>query len=182
MDFVVSSAPAILSFVCIALLLAACLYDMIGRFIPNRLAAGLAICGIGLQAANGRFAGALVSGGMVCLLAFLCWRRGWMGGGDVKLLAAAATAIPLPLVPQFIAAVAIAGGLLALVYLAARTLVAAPGQARSTIPVSVTPSPSVRRERHLLARFARIERWRIHRGCPLPYACAIAAGFLFVVF
>ena len=181
MDSVVSSAPTILSFVCIALLLVACLYDMIGRFIPNRLAASLAICGIGLQAASGRVASALVSGGVVFLLACLCWRRGWMGGGDVKLLGAAATAIPLPLVPQFIAAVAIAGGLLALLYLAARAFVAAPGQTRSTIPVSAPPPPSVQRPRHLFARFARIERWRIHRGCPLPYACAIAAGFLFVV-
>jgi hypothetical protein len=27
----------------------------------------------------------------------------------------------------------------------------------------------------------RAERWRISRGGPLPYACAIAFGFLFVV-
>ena len=31
-----------------------------------------------------------------------------------------------------------------------------------------------------LAR-VRVERWRIRRGGPLPYACAIAVGFLFIV-
>jgi prepilin peptidase CpaA len=33
----------------------------------------------------------------------------------------------------------------------------------------------------LLARALRVERWRIHRGGPLPYACAIAAGGLFIL-
>jgi hypothetical protein len=27
----------------------------------------------------------------------------------------------------------------------------------------------------------RVERWRINRGCPLPYACAIAAGVVYMV-
>jgi hypothetical protein len=31
----------------------------------------------------------------------------------------------------------------------------------------------------LIARVVRIERWRISRGRSLPYACAIAAGYLF---
>jgi hypothetical protein len=26
-----------------------------------------------------------------------------------------------------------------------------------------------------------VERWRIRRGGPLPYACAIAAGVLFII-
>ena len=177
MDVIQLSLPMLLSLVCIGLVFGACLYDVIGRFIPNWQAASLAVCGIGLQAANGRLFGAVLSGGAVFLLAFLCWRRGWMGGGDVKLLGAAATAVPLPLVPQFIAAVAIAGGMLALLYLVALRVVPAPGSALADVSLS----SSVRREKRLFARVARIERWRIHRGCPLPYACAIAAGFLFVV-
>ena len=174
------SLPAfLLPVACTGLVLGACIYDVIGRFIPNPLPVALAISGIGLQAANGELAAALIGGGVVFLPACLCWRRGWMGGGDVKLLAAAATAVPLPLVPQFIAAVAIAGGLLALLYLAARIFVAAPAQAPALSTTGVPPS-YVRQKKHPLARIARIERWRIHRGCPLPYACAIAAGFLFV--
>jgi prepilin peptidase CpaA len=33
----------------------------------------------------------------------------------------------------------------------------------------------------LLARALRVEQWRIRRGGPLPYACAIAAGGLFIL-
>ena len=181
MGSILSITAFLLPVVCTGLVLSACLYDVIGRFIPNQLPAALAINGIGLQATNGKLAWALLGGGAGFLLAYFCWRRGWMGGGDVKLLAAAATAVPFPLVPQFIAAVAISGGLLALLYLAARTYVTAPGQAPSITPAPGTDPSYVRQKKHFLARIARIERWRIHRGCPLPYACAIAAGFLFVV-
>ena len=64
------------------------------------------------------------------------------------------------------AVMAISGALLALVYLTGRSLPA--------------PHPSAR-PTSLLARAARIERWRLHRGGPLPYACAIAAGGVFVL-
>jgi len=91
---------------------------------------------------------------------------GWMGGGDVKLMGAAAVLVPPPLVPMFVAALSIAGAVLALMYLAARPLM---------------PAPARQRPRGLLARACRAEQWRISRGGPLPYACAIASGFLFVI-
>jgi prepilin peptidase CpaA len=90
-----------------------------------------------------------------------------MGGGDVKLLAAAAIVVPPHLTISFIVAMSVAGGVLALVYLAAQRFL---------------PLPRYAASRNLLTRVIRAECWRVHRGCPLPYACAIGAGFLFVLF
>jgi prepilin peptidase CpaA len=166
---------SVLTVVGVALVLGASLHDVVGRTIPNGLVLALAIGGIATQAVNGHALGSIVAGGSVFLLAALCWRRGWMGGGDVKLLGAAAAAVPPNLVPLFIGAVAISGGLLALLYLAARVVVAA---LSSASPASL--GRHSQRPRGLFARAVRVERWRISRGGPLPYACAIAAGFLFV--
>ena len=89
-----------------------------------------------------------------------------MGGGDVKLLGAAALGMPASSVLTFIAAVAMAGGVLAVFYLLARRLM---------------PFRPSTRPKGMVARALRAERWRISRGGPLPYACAIAFGFLFVI-
>jgi prepilin peptidase CpaA len=157
---------SILPVVCLGLILAASLHDIVARTIPNGLPLALALAGIVVGALHGYLLGSLLAAGAVFVLSAVCWRRGWMGGGDVKLLGAAALGMPPGSVPTFVAAVAIAGGLLALVYLAARHFVSAP----------VAPRPD-----RLFARAMRVERWRIGRGGPLPYACAIAAGFLFVI-
>jgi prepilin peptidase CpaA len=154
-----------LPIVCVALILAASLHDIVARTIPNSLALALAVAGIATGALNGYLFGSLLAAGAVFVLSALCWRRGWMGGGDVKLLGAAALGMPPGSVLTFVAAVAIAGGLLAIFYLVARRLV---------------PAPAPLRPDGLLARALRVERWRISRGGPLPYACAIAAGALFV--
>jgi prepilin peptidase CpaA len=148
------------------LLLVASLHDIVARTVPNWVAGALAVLGIGLRAVAGSLLAGLCAGVVVFVLAAICWRRGWMGGGDVKLLAASAIVVPPPLVVSFIAAVAMCGGVLAAFYLIARRVVAAPRTAR---PHS------------LLARVLRVERWRMHRGGPLPYACAIAAGGLFIL-
>jgi prepilin peptidase CpaA len=157
---------SILPIVCLGLILAASLHDIVARTVPNGLPLALALAGIAAGALDGYLFGSLLAAGIVFVLSALCWRRGWMGGGDVKLLGAAALGMPPSSVLTFVAAVAIAGGLLALVYLAARQF--------------VSVSAAVRPDR-LFARTMRVERWRIGRGGPLPYACAIAAGFLFVI-
>jgi prepilin peptidase CpaA len=160
-----SLLPFILPIVCVALILAASLHDIVARTVPNRLSLALAIAGIATGAQNGHLFGSLLAAGIVFVVSAFCWRRGWMGGGDVKLLGAAALGMPPSSVLVFVATVAIAGGLLALFYLAARRLV---------------PAPAPLRPAGLFARALRVERWRISRGGPLPYACAIAAGALFV--
>ncbi len=150
----------------IVILLAAALHDIIARTVPNWMAATLALLGFALQILHGHPIMGLAAGLAVFLLAAFCWRRGWMGGGDVKLLGAAAMVVPPGDVANFIAAVALTGAALALVYLGARR---------------VTAAPSAQRPTRLAARACRVERWRIRRGGPLPYACAIAAGFLFII-
>jgi len=147
-------------------LLLAAMHDLVARTVPNRLAAALAVTGIALRAVAGGLGAGLLIGAVVFCLTALCWKRGWMGGGDVKLFAATAILVPPALTFSFVTAVALSGGLLALGYLLARRLVA---------------PPSAQRPRNLLARALRVERWRIRRGGPLPYACAIAAGGLLVL-
>ena len=147
-------------------LLAASVHDIIARTVPDWMALALALFGLALRAMAGSLPAGLLAGAIVFVLAAFCWRRGWLGGADVKLLGAAAIVVSPNDVLTFIAAVALAGGVLALLYLAARRIVGA---------------PAARRPGRLIARALRAERWRIHRGGPLPYACAIAAGFLFVV-
>jgi prepilin peptidase CpaA len=174
--------PSLLSYgltlASVAILLAAAVHDVIARTAPNWMAITLAVLGIasrilhgsilygfGVRAAEFVLIG-FAAAAAVFVLAAICWRRGWLGGGDVKLLGAAALVVPPGDVPGFLSAVALAGAALALVYLLARR---------------VTATPAPQRPDHLFARAVRVERWRIHRGGPLPYAFAIAAGFLFVV-
>jgi prepilin peptidase CpaA len=156
---------SILSIVCIGLILAASLHDIVARTIPNGLALALAVTGVATATLGGYLIGSLLAAGIVFALTAVCWHRGWMGGGDVKLLGAAALGMPPGSILAFVAAVSIAGGLLALLYLIARQFVSA---------------PAVPRPDGLFARAMRVERWRISRGGPLPYACAIAAGVLYV--
>jgi prepilin peptidase CpaA len=147
----------------IAILLAAALHDIAARTVPNWMAVALAILGLSRQFLVGHIIGALIAGLIVFLVAAFCWRRGWMGGGDVKLLGAVATVVPHGHVAQFIVAVTLTGAALALIYLAARRFI---------------PAPNARRPANLVGRAIRAECWRINRGGPLPYALAIAAGFL----
>jgi prepilin peptidase CpaA len=155
----------ILPLIGIGLMVVASLHDIATRTIPNTLALALAIAGTSVGATNGHLFGSLFAASAVFALSALCWSRGWMGGGDVKLLGAAALGMPAGSVLTFIAAVALAGGVLAVFYLVARRL----------MPFRRSPRP-----KGMVARALRAERWRISRGGPLPYACAIAAGALFM--
>ena len=151
----------LLTVICVGLLVVAATHDLAARTIPNALPALLAGGGFLLHLGTGDVPATLGAAAVVLFLAALCWVRGWLGGGDVKLLAAAALAVPVMALPSFILDVGMAGGLLALLYLLARRLVPA---ARTSAPVS------------LAARVWRAERWRIRRGGPLPYGVAIAIG------
>jgi prepilin peptidase CpaA len=150
----------------VALLVFAALHDIFARTVPNWLVIVLAALGVIARAVEGNLIAGLWVAIAVFAIAAFCWRRGWMGGGDVKLLGATALAVPPGSVPMLIFVMGMAGGLLSLFYLAARRFMHA-------------PSPT--RPHFLIARAVRVERWRIRRGGPLPYACAIAAGGLFVL-
>ena len=150
----------------VALLLCAALHDIVARTVPNWLAGLVAAAGLVTQVAQGTILVGALSATIVFVIAALAWRRGWMGGGDVKLLGAVALLVPPDAVPGMVMATALAGGLLAVVYLVARRRLARPG----------CPKPG-----SLLARALRAERWRLRRGGPMPYAVAIACGAIFVL-
>ncbi len=141
------------------LFIVAALRDITLRTIPNAACAGLVLIGVMLRLQDGW----IIQGVLLALLVFggavFCWRRGWMGGGDVKLLGAAAFVVSPQQVGHLFLLTAECGGVLALVYLALSRIVrlAPAGQ-----PVGA------------LARILRAERWRIRRGAPLPYGLAIA--------
>ncbi|WP_428377994.1 prepilin peptidase [Lichenicoccus sp.] len=153
-------------FIAVLLLLVAAAGDVATRMVSNKLSILIALDGILLQSTAGAGLAPYGAALAVFVAGAICWRVGLMGGGDVKLLAAAALLVPAPLVPGLILSVALAGGILGLLYVGLRLLVG---------------KPSVRRSRVLLWRLLRIEQYRISRGFSLPYASAIAAGAAFVL-
>jgi len=165
-SFVPFLSDALIVLAAALLIFAACL-DILTRLIPNAIPVALAVLGLALRVMDGSWPWALLAGGLVFGLALLCWLRGWMGGGDVKLLGACALLVPPLSVFPMITAVAIAGGVLAFIYLAARRLVPRP-----------SPLPAARRPHDFIGRALRAERWRLSRGAALPYAVAIAIGSL----
>jgi prepilin peptidase CpaA len=147
-------------------LLLAAGHDVISRTVPNWMSLLIAIFGAVASFADDRLLISATLGVAVFFVAAIFWRRGLMGGADVKLLGAVAIVLPPGMVSSFVVAMSVAGATHAIAYLLARRIVTVPRQAR--------PRP-------LWARALRAERWRISRGGPLPYACAIAFGFLFVL-
>jgi prepilin peptidase CpaA len=152
------------------LLVAAALHDVAARTIPNWVSLSLCALGVLLRCMDGKLVAGLSLGLAVFAVATFCWKRGWMGGGDVKLLGAAAIFVPPLHVGDMLVAVTLAGGVVGLIYLLGRSL----------LPRNVRPATA--RPRRLLARILRVERRRLGRGGPLPYASAIAAGTLLVIF
>ena len=159
------------------MIIMAALHDIVARTVPNGLAVSIAVAGLAAQvalAAGSTDIGtglvsvgyALAAAVLVFVAAALLWRRGLMGGGDVKLLGAAALVMPVGLVPMLLVATSLSGGVLSMIYLATRRRLPGPGAGRAG---------------SLLARAMRAERWRLRRGGPLPYAVAIASGAFFAI-
>ena len=111
----------------------------------------------------------LLLASVVFAVLYLLWRFECLGGGDVKLLSACVLLVPAGAVAAMLAAVTLSGGILALFYLVLR----------AAVP---RPLPQVTLPRWSLRRLCRVEAWRIRRGGPLPYACAISAGCMFTLF
>lgn len=153
-----------------ALLIVAALHDMAFRTVPNYMAATLAIVGLSFRALSGQLLFAIIASSIVFAGGAWLWRRGWMGGGDVKLVGAAALAMAPTQIPSMLMATSLAGGVLALPYLITR------GRP------SMAHAPTGRRPNTLIGRILRVERRRLRQGGPLPYAVAIAAGAIFILF
>jgi prepilin peptidase CpaA len=155
-------APAIM-LTSIGLLAAAGLHDSMTRTIPNWIPASLVVTGTILRLRQGNAIQGLCVAALLLTILGMLWLRGFVGGGDMKLIPAVSLALPPSDVPNLILYVAIAGGVLALMYLALSFLVRRPD-----------PGPRDR----FFARVIKAEAWRMHRRGSLPYAVAIAAGAL----
>jgi prepilin peptidase CpaA len=154
-----------------AMLLLAAGHDFVSRTVPNWFSVAIALFGIVASIAAHRLLISLGCGAVIFVVAAFCWRYGLMGGADVKLLGAIAIVLQPSTVAMFTVAMSLAGAAHAIAYILARRVVTRP-------PPLAVDRP---RDRSLPARALRAERWRISRGGPLPYACAIAFGFFFVV-
>jgi prepilin peptidase CpaA len=153
------------------LLCGASLNDVAVRTIPDPISLSVAVIGVALRLMDGTAIAAVATAAAVFALCAVCWRCGWLGGGDAKLLAACALLVRPDLVPQLVLVTALAGGLLACLYLALRRLAIL-----RSIPVHAG------RSHWLAVRVCRAEWWRTrHRGS-LPYGCAIAAAAMFTLF
>ena len=72
----------------------AALHDVATRTVPNGASMILALVGLGARIMDGTFVIGLAVAATVFAIAAFLWRRGWMGGGDVKLLGASALLVP----------------------------------------------------------------------------------------
>ena len=158
----------IVSFLEILLLLYVATTDIATRLIRNEICLALALLGIAGQLATPmQVAQSLIAAAILLLLLSVIYTRGWIGGGDIKLLVALAIGLPLAGVVQLLTITALAGGVLALVHLMMRHL---------PYP-RLAPAGS-----SLVRRVYAIERWRNLRHAPLPYGVAIACGGIWAVF
>jgi prepilin peptidase CpaA len=138
----------------------ACATDLLTMTISNRLTVGLALAFFVLAAWSGMaladVAWHLSAGAAVLVVAFGLFARGWIGGGDAKLMAATALWLGWGPLPYYGFIAAIAGGLLALALLRLRGA--------------------------LLPEWMSRQGWiaRLHRADQgAPYGIALAVGGLF---
>ena len=151
----------------ILLLLYVATIDVATRLISNEICLALAVLGIASQLASPlQIAESLIAAAILFILLFIIYQRGWIGGGDVKLLVALAIGFPLTGLIQLLTVTALAGGILAAVHLMMRNL---------PYP-RLAPAGS-----SLVRRVYAVERWRHLRHAPLPYGVAIACGGIWAV-
>ena len=146
------------------LMVAAAIVDFRHLVIPNPLIGGLCVLWLlDLETSPSATPAALAAVGCaaaVFLGGAVLFSRGLLGGGDVKLLAAATLWAGADAVPPLLVLTGLIGGLLALVFLT-------PLGERITASRSAGLAPS--EDRKLRAR-----------GTPVPYGVAIAAAALIV--
>ena len=144
------------------LMLCAVWYDVrsftIPNWVPGALIVGWVIAapflGLGWMDAGLSF----LTGLGVLLLGIALWAPGWVGGGDVKLLAAGALWFGWPDGLAFVLIAVAAGGVLAVILVVLR-------QVAHLLPISSDVLGST----------------ALAQGAPVPYAIAIAAGALLVL-
>ena len=96
---------------------AAAFFDIATRRIPNWLPAAILIAAALFHAGNGARDAieALGAAGVLLVAGTLAHSRGWLGGGDVKLMVAVAAGFGFPATADFLLYALVSGGVLALV-------------------------------------------------------------------
>ena len=151
------------------LLIFAAARDIATRLIPDGVPIAIALAGlVGRVMLGWSEAGvSLAVGGLLFALLLPLAMRGWLGGGDVKLISAMAVGLAPHETWFFIVATVFSGGVLGLAYIIGRHIV---------------PETRVAVGGTLLRRVLVVEAWRVRRRGPLPYAVAIAVGGLIVFY
>lgn len=157
----------------LALLGVAAWRDLATRTIPDLISIAITLIGAGSRLSGGwPSLGISVLVAVVIFLALVPFHsRGLIGGADLKLLSALALGLSPLGSYQLVLATALAGGVLAGIYVALRRVLGG---------FEHTPGP-IGRHGSIPFRVAVVESWRIRRGAPLPYGIAIAAGAALVL-
>jgi len=163
----IHAIDAILTIYC-GLLAWAALSDLLTLRIPNRVPLSLlALYPPYLALSPDPMVGlsALGIAALVFAIGFFCFTRGWMGGGDVKLMAVGALWAGPALIPEFLIVTSLLGGVQALAsLLRLRALLT------SWLGVTFAYAPAL---------VAGTDTTATHKR-RLPYGVAIAGGGLFV--
>lgn len=120
---VLERASPLLLAVFLLSIVAAAAVDMRYRRVPNLLVIVAALSGIGAFVMTGNTSllwHPLLVAAAILAVGVPMFARGWVGGGDVKLLAAAACWFTADGALRFVASVFLAGGVLALLFIGSR--------------------------------------------------------------
>lgn len=149
--------------------LVAAFCDVRTRRIPNAIAIALLLCGLALSAQHGWQSAALDLAITFAILfaGSVAFSLRLIGGGDVKLLAAAAGVLGYPQCVGFILMTLVCGGVLAVVFAAAR------GRLGATLANVQSMTMPV---------FAGVRPVRPQNSIAMPYALAIFAGAAITAF
>ena len=156
----------------IALALAA-LFDVRYRRIPHALVAVIAILWLATVPELGpsAAAAALATAGGVLVAGIVVWRCGWLGGGDVKLIAALGLWAGPDQVAGLLLTIALSGGALALLVMMRARIV--------QMPLFVVAQAQAAR---LAPAALRLPAWpSANAARSLPYGVAVACGGAWLV-
>ena len=153
-------------------LITAALWDIRRRRIPNFLSAAVLLTGLLAALLGPGWKSALSGLGATALTIVICWvpwTKGRIGGGDVKLAAAAAAAVGLSFLVEYLLATALIGAVVALIcyFLSKRAVRREIVTNLKLVAAGVMPEPPLR------SGNGRVS---------VPYGVASAAAALLIVF
>ncbi|MGO9545944.1 MAG: prepilin peptidase [Rhodomicrobium sp.] len=144
--------------------------DLRARIVPDEFAVLIAVCGLalGLRFEAGQVGISLLAAiGVFATLGVLA-HYGFIGGGDVKLISAVTLLVPPDRVGLLLIEIALAGGVLSCLYLAAGALLRAMPRFRAELRKIGSKSA--------FRKWVRREGTRVASGYPMPYALAVLGG------